>query len=202
MPWKAEGSTGNKQNLNLSADAFTVMQMDELAFIGKENHSRFVSTVFENYRDRVNDEVRQEQQRRREALNAKEEPTMSEKRRQEKLRKLEDQYRSELSKAYPRDVPKKIFVQQKAFDYLYENCPEQELYKNPSDYLKIVLERYARLDVGQREKVFLTRRFANWKAPAAKNAVWTSPWKVQRGKGGSACARMALCKAGFCRITT
>ena len=47
MPWKAEGSTGNKQNLNLSADAFTVMQMDELAFIGKENHSRFVSTVFE-----------------------------------------------------------------------------------------------------------------------------------------------------------
>ena len=77
MPWKAEGSTGNKQNLNLSADAFTVMQMDELAFIGKENHSRFVSTVFENYRDHVNDEVRQEQQRRREALNAKEEPTMS-----------------------------------------------------------------------------------------------------------------------------
>ena len=63
MPWKAEGSTGNKQNLNLSADAFTVMQMDELAFIGKENHSRFVSTVFENYRDHVNDEVRQEQQR-------------------------------------------------------------------------------------------------------------------------------------------
>ena len=108
MPWKAEGSTGNKQNLNLSADAFTVMQMDELAFIGKENHSRFVSTVFENYRDRVNDEVRQEQQRRREALNAKEEPTMSEKRRQEKLRKLEDQYRNELSKAYPRDVPKKF----------------------------------------------------------------------------------------------
>ena len=36
MPWKAEGSTGNKQNLNLSADAFTVLQMDELAFIGKE----------------------------------------------------------------------------------------------------------------------------------------------------------------------
>lgn len=157
MPWKAEGSTGNKQNLNLSADAFTVMQMDELAFIGKENHSRFVSTVFENYRDRVNDEVRQEQQRRREALNAKEEPTMSEKRRQEKLRKLEDQYRNELSKAYPRDVPKKISLQQKAFDYLYENCPEQELYKNPSDYLKIVLERYARLDVGQREKVFFDK---------------------------------------------
>lgn len=49
---------------------------------------------------------------------------------------------------------KKISLQQKAFDYLYENCPEQELYKNPSDYLKIVLERYARLDVGQREKVF------------------------------------------------
>ena len=89
---------------------FTVMQMDELAFIGKENHSRFVSTVFENYRDRVNDEVRQEQQRRREALNAKEEPTMSEKRRQEKLRKLEDQYRNELSKAYRPRCDQKNFL--------------------------------------------------------------------------------------------
>lgn len=154
MPWKAEGSTGNKQNLNLSANADTVMQLDERAFLGQKNHSKFVSTVFENYRDTVNEEIRRERQRRREALTAQCGPAMPEKQRKEKLRKLEEAYRHELSRAYPREVPRKIRLQNKPYDYLYDNCREQDLYKNPSDYLKIVLERYAELDVGQREKVF------------------------------------------------
>ena len=42
MPWKAEGSTGNKQNLNLSADAFTVMQMET---VRKKLRRRFMDSL-------------------------------------------------------------------------------------------------------------------------------------------------------------
>lgn len=157
MPWKAEGSTGNKQHLYLSANADTVMQLDELVFIGEKNHSGFVSTVFENYRDTVNEEIRRERQRRRTALNAKRKPTDSEKRWKEKLRAEDEAYRDELSQTYPREVIHKIVLRKKQHDYLYGNCMEQDLYNNPSDYLKIVLERYAELDVGQREKVFFSK---------------------------------------------
>lgn len=158
-----EYAENNKQHLNLSPQAYEVVQNDKFAF-QEERQSGFINRIFEYYSPVAEASVSRRLNRLRGELTQLlsevkgDQPTKDRITkallRQEKTRLLEKALSYEKGRAF------KFWLNKKNLSYLTEaesECGEETYYgDHRGKYIKSVLEEYARLPYVQRERIYFS----------------------------------------------
>lgn len=149
---------GFKQHMNLSYFAYDVLQQDMFAF-GVKNISALINQIFENYYQTANASVYYHIISKKEELNTLLSDIINDnqlkKRIINKLISDEEKRISEKKETYTNGKQFKIWIK-KDTSKILANCNEDKIYKKCKDYIKCVVEEYARKPYIEREKIYLS----------------------------------------------
>lgn len=153
----------NKQHLNLSAQAYEVIQNDMFTF-GEEKLSGFINRIFEQYAPVAEASVSRTLNRRRDELTQLFERIAGDEKTKERIRKMLLQRTKdrlvEKALSYEKGRAFKFWLNKRNLIYLTEaesECGEEEYYgDHRGKYIKSVLEEYARLPYVQRERIYFS----------------------------------------------
>lgn len=149
-----------KQRLNLSKLATEVMHYDQFTF-GVEGRSEFLNRIFEHYAPEADASI----SRSLNIYRGKLEESLStilgdESTKRRIITKLAEEKEDELKNrtdSYEKGESFTFYLYKHNFTYLTEpdsECCEERYYKRRGDYIKSVIEEYARLPYVHREKVY------------------------------------------------
>lgn len=160
-----DGSENNKQRLNLSVQAYEVIQSDMFAF-GEEKLSRFINCIFQYYYPEADASISRALNRLQ--GNLKQQLTevrgdeTTKRRVMDALLKQEEARLTEKARSYGKGKPVIFGLRKNNFEYLTKadsECAEEKFYDyRQGKYIKSVLEEYARLPYVQRERIYYTPR--------------------------------------------
>lgn len=153
----------HKQHLNLSTQAYEVIQNDVFTF-GEARLSSFINRVFEQYAPVAEASVSRALNRRGDELSRLFERIKGDEKTKEQVRKALLQRAKdclvERALSYEKGRAFKFWLNKKNLIYLTEaesECNEEKYYgDHRGKYIKSVLEEYARLPYVQREKVYFS----------------------------------------------
>ena len=156
----------NKQRLNLSPFANGVIENDMFTF-GWENRSGFVNMIFEHFYPQANASVARSIQMLQGQLNELFSPVPADDKAKTLISNVLTNRRTDELRnkaySYEKGVGFYIWLNEKNYGYLSEpdsECGENDHYKRRGDYIKSVLEEYARLPYVERELVAFAPLFS------------------------------------------
>ena len=157
-------SPEQRQHINLSQYAYDIVENDSINFIGVKNISGFINTVIANSKvDSFDDLLLIEEERIFEELSdylrsgSTYKPTESELKTIKKIAAAHRFHNLNVSRKYPKDVTLKIRLNNKLHSELYPDDSEWEGERysvSQGEYIKLLIEEYARKPYFQRESVF------------------------------------------------
>lgn len=179
------GNEEHKQRLNLSSLACSVVEMDRGVMDEGGTLSGFLNRIIDRFWERADASI---------------DVAVAERRRQlsqdgfsaEVLEKLLQNYRRVLlqkKEAYPQGQSLTFRLNNKNFQYLYEERAEEKNYSAPSKYLKALVEEYARLSPSERERVYYRELIETVLQPAMdagyllsvqmkERTFWVKPYSI------------------------
>ena len=179
------GNEEHKQRLNLSSFAKSVIDMDRSVFDEKGSLSGFLNRIIDQFREKAEASIDIAVAERTYQLqqNGIDDAI---------IKKLTDEYRDTLMekiKSYPQGDSLIFRLNNKNFEYLYEEQAESSHYSAPSKYLKALIEEYARLSPSEREGIYYGDLIDNLLQNAidtnsilsikfGKRAFWVKPYGV------------------------
>lgn len=151
----------NKQHINLSQSAFDIIQNDMFSF-GEDKLSTFVNRVFENYHPQAEASIgRTLNTFKGELKMLFQDIPCNEDIKNQLIQRLIFQKKASLvqkTKTYDKGVSFKFWLNKDNFSYLTEDlseCTEEKHYpRGRGQYIKCVLEEYARLPYVEREYIY------------------------------------------------
>ena len=154
------GAENSKQHLNLSAFAYEVLSYDMFAF-GEEKLSGFLNTVFEYYYPQAEASISLRLNDLQGMLSKTLDGFAGDIKTKERIIKtLVAQKKDSLLKkagSYEKGISFKFWINKKNLEYLtqeHSECCEELYYPRRGQYIKCVIEEYARLPYIERELVF------------------------------------------------
>lgn len=163
--FKAEGSLDNKQHLNLSDYAYEIIHTDMRSYGETASVSGFINRVIESFWDRADASISIAGKRKCCELEAllNDIPDSAEK--NHMIERIVDEYTHRLLeqvKNYPKGKQLKFRLNNSNYEMLYlEKCPEESYYSSQGQYIKAILEEYARKTPCEREGIFYYDRLAD-----------------------------------------
>lgn len=149
-----------KQRLNLSKLAIEVIQYDQFTF-GVKSRSKFLNQIFENYAPEADASISRSLNIYRGKLKKSFSEILGDENTKiriiNKLVKEEEDSLKKRTDSYEKGESFLISLCKQNFTYLTEadsECCEERYYKRRGDYIKSVIEEYARLPYVHRERVF------------------------------------------------
>ncbi len=160
MSFASNDSINKKQHLNLSSFAYDVIQADIFAF-GESTLSGFINRIFECYHAEASASIsRSINELKGEMEKLMAEVAGDERTKQKVTHKILQAKTSTLlrqSQSYENGLGFKFSLNEKNFRYLsddYSECEEEQYYARRGEYIKSVIEEYARLPFVTRERVY------------------------------------------------
>ena len=154
----------NKQHLNLSVYAYDVIQNDMLLF-GNHKISNFLNLIFNHYYPDADASISLVLNRYRSELDdIFSRVKADDKTKNSIIETLVEQKKNLLehkSRQYEKGYYFKFYLNKKNFEYLTEDtseCQENDYYKKCGQYIKSVIEEYARLSYVEREQIYYKPR--------------------------------------------
>lgn len=160
MPRFQSESTDNKQHLNLSAEAFSIMESDMFT-LGVNSRSTFLNRVFANFYEDAEASIaircEQEESKLLCILEAFQD-------RLKIVKPIIKSFQDELkqnSNSYSKGTGFKFRINQSNFQYLTENDTyhEEKYYERIGHYFKAVIEEYTHKPYNDREKIYYADSF-------------------------------------------
>ena len=153
-------SGNNKQRLNLSTLGQQVVSEDMFTF-GEHKRSTFINHIFENYypiaEASVSLQLNQLDGQLSDLLSGPLEDEQTKKRLIKRIQNKRKEALETKAKSYEKGKSQPITLNKRVFNYLTEptsECKEEKHYKKITEYLKAVIEEYARLPYIERERIY------------------------------------------------
>lgn len=156
------GNEDHKQRVNLSGLARSVIEIDQSVFDEGGSLSGFLNRIITAFRDTAEASVDLAIEERQQQLLLESYPP-------EIVSRLVETYRTQLmqkTRDYPAGDSLTFRLNNHNFKLLYEDRAESTAYTAPSKYLKALLEEYARLAPGDREKIYYGPLIRQYLEPA------------------------------------
>ncbi len=154
-----EGSESKKQHLNISPLAYEILSNDMFAF-GKDSINGFINEVFRNYYSNADASIGLKINLLSGELSILLENLTEDKTKSKIIKKIIEARKDELkakSSSYEKGEGLKFSLQKDNYSYLTERdseCEENNYYDRRGQYIKSVIEEYARLPFYERELIF------------------------------------------------
>lgn len=162
-----------KQHLNLSGFAFSILENDRIVF-GLQNFASIINTIFYNFKDDAKASISIALDKRRSELTQvleKLENPYGEK----ALARLLTAYKEELLNtvtSYGKGQSFKFRINNENYEYLTsdDRCQEEQYYdEHIGKYIKALIEEYARLPFVAREQIYFAERIERIETAIEKN---------------------------------
>ena len=146
-----------RQHLNLSAFAYDVVEFDKYEFLEKPSDRMMINRIFEMYSTYADADIGSACDAYQEELEEKLQDLSSKIETQQVIAALCEAYRQDLirtANAYPREHAFKVQLTRENYNYI-SNWKDPEMAYNcvPGNFIKAVIEEYARKPYVEREKI-------------------------------------------------
>lgn len=150
---------GHKIRIALSKRAILTIAEDMDVF-GTPKTTTFINTVFDNYKYEAKSSIYSYLQEREIELDIqfsdlKLDPVIKKKVIDKILSEEKESIKEKISKYNATKVENKVYhINKKNSEYLNDDCPENEFYSRPSQYIGSIIEEYCSLPFIQRERIY------------------------------------------------